>query len=508
MIFKILNSFLFFVVMPVQRRVRQATGNHRRQPNNQVQLQYRPSRGLSTNAVALRLCLQQEMMSALLSSRAVTNNIQNLLLASYISQCPRQRFILRREARFLFEVDNSLYQRFYQYYSQQETLLCDIPPQLDVAHVYSQPRNRTINALTDHESVQFTRFSKNQLRRILRCFNFPANIRIQGYRFQREEIFLFSLTKIALGLNNYQLCLLIFGGSEKKWSHAYKYFLFHLYARYYPTIIGFNGLEREVQNFPYYALKIAQKLNQERIQLRNNTYQQVRLNSITVDVNDNRVACYIDGHHNEISTPGTGPNGNYVGSQRKDNHELIQESVYSGYTKLHGIVVLSLMLPTGIHYLFGPCSSRENDRWLANQSGVDNFLFNLQNQHANLLNNRIYCAYGDKTFVNGQCLRRAHQGDGNNPLPLRLRLENDAFKAVRISIEHGFAEVANKFQVCTQYSEFKLMQDRSHAREQLVACFLMSNIYSCLNGSQMCSTDTYFCVAPSLEEYLEIGDEI
>ena len=109
-------------------------------------------------------------------------------------------------------------------------------------------------------------------------FRIPPIIRIHNhgdryYVFTGEEVLLFALTKLALGLNSQMLCIVIFGGSSRRWSPAYRWFIFHLYNRYYPNIIGFNGLEREVNNFPYYARKIARKFNQERYYIANNTFE-------------------------------------------------------------------------------------------------------------------------------------------------------------------------------------------------------------------------------------------
>ena len=114
----------------------------------------------------------------------------------------------------------------------------------------------------------------------------------------------------------------------------------------------------------------------------------------------------------------------------------------------------------------------------------------------------------NNTFINSECIRRAHRGDQLNPLPLQLQLENAGMKSARVTIEHGYAECANNFKLCTQFEEFKLFQDRPHASQQLVVCYLLSNILNCLNGSQCSGRDTFFCNSPSLEEYLELGDEI
>ena len=50
-------------------------------------------------------------------------------------------------------------------------------------------------------------------------------------------------------------------------------------------------------------------------------------------------------------------------------------------------------------------------------------------------------------------------------------------------------------------------QEYPHAIEMLVVAYLISNICVTLQGSQVGGAGTFFCAAPSLEEYLELGDE-
>ena len=59
----------------------------------------------------------------------------------------------------------------------------------------------------------------------------------------------------------------------------------------------------------------------------------------------------------------------------------------------------------------------------------------------------------------------------------------------------------------SQFEEFKMGQEYPHAIEMLVVAYLISNICVTLQGSQVGGAGTFFCAAPSLEEYLELGDE-
>ena len=56
-------------------------------------------------------------------------------------------------------------------------------------------------------------------------------------------------------------------------------------------------------------------------------------------------------------------------------------------------------------------------------------------------------------------------------------------------------------------AEFKMGQANPHAKELLAVAYLLSNLCVVLQGSQVAGAGTFFCVPPSLEEYLELGDE-
>jgi hypothetical protein len=52
--------------------------------------------------------------------------------------------------------------------------------------------------------------------------------------------------------------------------------------------------------------------------------------------------------------------------------DLIQEAVYSGYVKAHGIKVLTVFFPNEITgYLYGPISGRENNIAVLNMSWLN-----------------------------------------------------------------------------------------------------------------------------------------
>ena len=501
--------------MPKQKQRRARTGCVRRKPIRQEQEQYRHSHSLNSHELSLRACFQIQMSASTHATNTLCRNISDLLYYSTMVHRGRGNNVIldsvNREVTLLRAMQEDTIQPLATNYFQSEASLCDVPDNLhDIDHDYGPPRNRTIDDFTDYQALHYTNFSKKQLKRIYRCFNFgnePVRIHCSQnhyYSFQPQYLFLFGMVKISTGLDNLSLCDLLFGGSPRRMSNAFKTFCVHLYDRYYDPIVSYKGLEREVHNLPYYATKIARRFNQERFLIDNVTGEQIDLDGLIMNESQCKIAMLIDGSVTETLTPGTGPNGDYHGSMRRPHAYVTQRAVYSGYKKLHGLSCLELCLPNGIHYMYGPCSMRQSDSALVNMSGVDQYLQELQE---NLFNGRIYSAYGDKLFNTSVCITRAHVGDRLNPLTEQQELENRIMNALRITIEHAFAVLGNRWKLMSQYDEFKMNVEHPHAKELLVVAYLLSNICVTLQGSQVCGAGTFFCNPPSLEEYLELGDE-
>jgi hypothetical protein len=77
------------------------------------------------------------------------------------------------------------------------------------------------------------------------------------------------------------------------------------------------------------------------------------------------LVCKID----KTCTPGTGPMHDEELAERHPDAEIIQRALYSGYLKVHGLKVLTVVFPNGIiAYLDGSVSARKNDIGLLNLS--------------------------------------------------------------------------------------------------------------------------------------------
>ena len=228
----------------------------------------------------------------------------------------------------------------------------------------------------------------------------------------------------------------------------------------------------------------------------------INLDGVMIDENRFRVTMLIDGSITETLTPGTGPDGDYHGSMRKDHAYIMQRAVYSGYEKIHGLTSLELCLPNGILYMYRACSMRKSDRSMVNLSHVDQFLQDLQEETP------LHVAYGDKLFTTSQCIDHTHVGDNINLLTERQKIESSIMNVVPISIKHAFVVLCNRWKIMTQYQEFKLGIEHPHAKELLMVSYLLSNICVTLQGSQVCGAGTFLCLPPSLEEYLKLDDEM
>ena len=79
-------------------------------------------------------------------------------------------------------LDTNLFRHIKNHYTQQESNLCDIDPEIDDACDFGPPRNRNINDLHPNDCLLFTRFTKSQLMRILHYVNIDEIVRINNYQ--------------------------------------------------------------------------------------------------------------------------------------------------------------------------------------------------------------------------------------------------------------------------------------------------------------------------------------
>lgn len=160
--------------MSQEKQGRARTGCVRCRPLREEQEQYRHSHGLHTHDVTLCHCFHAQMTSADLATLNLCTNISDLLAYSTLVHTGYMEYnSILEEVRILREMHHTVIELVEANYFGQESIICDVPEHLhDVGHDYAPPRNRTIDSLSEYDALHYTNFTKYQLRRIYRCFNF------------------------------------------------------------------------------------------------------------------------------------------------------------------------------------------------------------------------------------------------------------------------------------------------------------------------------------------------
>lgn len=362
----------------------------------------------------------------------------------------------------------------------------------------------------EQECYDNTSFRKEQLIRIYDQFGL-ANLAAQNddfriavfngheyYKFHPEELFLFLMTKCKTGLSNKLMCDYIFGGNACRWSYGYPWILRYTDNRY-EDIIGHQNLQRYVHLFPLFFSKIQEKVRKTSI----HHYHDGTSEEFTgLRFLPYSIFGFIDCSVYRINRPFSGPDGDYIGAPRKEQYYRAQRAVYTRHKQCHGIKVETVLLPNGISTLAGPFSARAHDVGgvLMNMSGLDDFLFELQQGNAH-----IYSAFGDKVYGrNGlQCVRSYFRalGAGAHLTPYE-RLCNDRIKPCRETIEWSYGDVTKLFQLSGDPKNYRLGKRYPYAQEQIRVCHLLVNIYNCLNGDK--TSAMFDCRPPTLEDYLHL----
>ena len=205
----------------------------------------------------------------------------------------------------------------------------------------------------------------------------------------------------------------------------------------------------------------------------------------------------LDCHNMKTCRPGSGPSERKEGAAREEFHDEIQMAYYNGWKKMHGLKMLTVLMPNGLSAMAGPWSMRTNDLDSVNMSNLDNFLNEIQIDHQHK-----YSVYGDGIFHDlvtvDSRIRSYHREGPFAPLTQFQEHENKCFKKVRMQIEFTYGDLYNKFKVFENRNDWKLM-NQGNARMIKFIIFIM-NCHSCLHANN-CATYFNF-PSPSLEEYL------
>ena len=155
-----------------------------------------------------------------------------------------------------------------------DNMLFDIPHHEDeMMRQFAAPTNLRIDDLTDTACHKMTHFFHGQLRRLYTAFDLegylvqldadmlpfytgytsPRSGSQCCYRIHPEEVFLFTMTKVATGLSNQRIVDMYIGGDYARWSYAYPWMIKYLDERY-RDIIGHQGLTRVIDHATIFAI--------------------------------------------------------------------------------------------------------------------------------------------------------------------------------------------------------------------------------------------------------------
>ena len=87
-------------------------------------------------------------------------------------------------------------------------------------------------------------------------------------------------------------------------------------------------------------------------------------------------------------------------------------------------------------------------------------------------------------------------------------LEDSAGSVIRVPIEHSFGKIVNLFPFVDYKKKLKI--NERAIGSYIVVCALLTNIHTCLYGSEVCnmfSSDDDYMLLPTLEEYMAVWDD-
>ena len=259
-----------------------------------------------------------------------------------------------------------------EFYMCADAEIADIPFEEERRMVgYEQPirDNQFFRLLSDTQLRAYTNFPRPALRIIKAFLKLPHVMYIHtvtgeligedenhsGCRlFFDEEMILFGMMKLAKGLRTTVLVDGIFGGDIARWSVGFRFFLRHVRKLVYPRIVGFEGIRRFVRQFPAFAACLERSMEKPRVIRGRDGVEREVPGRLFINGEFNLVGTF-DCHIQKTNVPGSGPDKD--GHRRPDAYD-IQEAVYSGHKKMHGVKAFTCMLANGISFMHRPISAR------------------------------------------------------------------------------------------------------------------------------------------------------
>ena len=354
-------------------------------------------------------------------------------------------------------------------------------------YTLSEHKNRTIEALTDTEACEWTRFTKSQLIKLCNLFCLPFWFTVhKSHYYDSEFVLILSLTYFANG-EHMSTLREKFGGNSDFFASVIKEFVQHLYELFYDKISGdslsfysdddFRNFSRAIfDRVTKIPPKELEKLEKGKI----DSVDQLKLN-----LNEFRPCSFIDDTSICSCRPGSGPvgEGGKDTDRREFNHE-IQKAFYSGYAKEHGLKSQALCLPNGMWGSVWVCALKHNDLGVLNMSGLCEYLMDVLPMIKDEDDNDIHLAvYGDSIFKpSNVILRRIEE-----PKTEVEKLLNSQMNSCRTSVEMNFGSAFGLFKLLEAKKKMKLYENGKYNRKLIIIIFFLHNCYTCMNGNSVSS---------------------
>lgn len=360
----------------------------------------------------------------------------------------------------------------------------------------------------DDKAYNATNFTINQLYELVCLFGLDDNIKVDGvvptwnYNFHGEELLVFLLIKMKHGLTTSVMCDHIVFGCSTRWSYGYRFIVSYLIGRY-KGILSLNSIANLREKVLDFANNICcfteRPQNLSDIQ---NTADVVQYpGAVYGDDKTFRIFGFFDCKTFVCCRPMSGP-GNDAHGQREGNY-FANRAFYGGHKQVHGLKILTIMLPNGMNYVLNTVSVRRNDCYVTTICRADEILVDLNVQALSIQDpNNYMIIYGDGGFRGyHNCLRTAHVGSPMFPLTADEKIQNQVLKSARQTIEQSYGKLSMLWKMETSGKRsFKLENGIEHVRKQVQLMYLLTNCHNCYKGSVV--STAFECLPPTIENYL------
>jgi hypothetical protein len=208
---------------------------------------------------------------------------------------------------------------------------------------------------------------------------------------------------------------------------------------------------------------------------------------------DFSICSFIDCNLTGTCRLGAGPLADGPMAPRNPMADILQQSIYNGWARKHGIKHETADSPDGMTmHAYGPGSMRHSDLWFLGRSGINTKFAILQ---AHLPANRQKKMYGDSIYPFMSHLRSRH--GPNNATP-QQRSEDLALSSCRETIEHSYGEASQLFPYLNYHEKLKISNQPVGAI--YFTKLLFRNMYNCLYHNN--TSKRFRCPPPTLEAYM------